>query len=201
MGNPPMTPLADLWLPILVSGVAVFLLSALMWMVMPHHKKDFSALPDEDGLMALLRGRVSGGQYSFPHCDGHAKMKDPAWQAKQKLGPSGLLYLMPGCPNMGKAMILSLIHNLVIAALVAFVASHTLHPGADIKSIFRIIGTTTVLAYCGARFADAIWMGHSWRAVATQVIDGVVYGIVTAGIFGALWPDSVRLDMWGAQAN
>lgn len=198
-----MTPLADLWLPILVSGVAVFLLSALMWMAMPHHKKDFAALPEEDGLMQLLRGRVRRGQYSFPHCDGHAKMKDPAFQEKMKQGPNGMLIIMSegGCPNMGKAMFLSLIHNLGIATLVAFVASHTLHPGSDLPSIFRVIGTSTVLAYCGARFADAIWMGHTWRSVATQVFDAVIYGLVTAAVFYLLWPDSPRLDMWGAQAG
>lgn len=194
-----MTPLTALWLPILVSGVAVFILSALMWMVMPHHRKDFSRLTDEDGLMKLLRDRVSPGQYSFPHCDGHANMKDPAWQEKQKLGPNGLLYIVPsGPPKMGKALVLSLIHNLGVAAVVAFIAAHTLGPGSDAMVIIRVVGPATVLAYCGARFADGIWMGHSWRAVATQVFDGVVYGAVTAVIFALLWPDAVRLDMWGA---
>lgn len=191
-----MTPLTDLWLPILVSGVAVFILSAVMWMMMPHHKKDYSRLPDEDSVMKLLRGgQVTRGQYSFPHCDGHAAMKDPVWQEKQKLGPIGMLYIVPGCPNMGKAMCLSLIHNFAIATFVAYVASHALLPGSSYLSIFRIVGTTTILAYCGARFADAIWMGHTWRGVATQVFDGIVYGLVTAGIFGWLWPDTTRLDM------
>lgn len=191
-----MTPLADLWLPILVSGVAVFFLSALMWMVMPHHQKDFARLPDEDSVMGLLRGRISPGQYSFPHCDGHAAMKDPVWQEKRKQGPIGLLYVMPsGGHNMGKALCLSLIHNLVIAVLVAYVAANSLRPGSDYLSIFRIVGTTTILAYCASRSMDAIWMGHTWRAVITQTVDGVVYGLVTAGIFGWLWPASVKLDM------
>jgi len=191
-----MTPLADLWLPILVSGVAVFILSALMWMMMPHHKKDYARLPDEDAVMKVLRdGGAAHGQYSFPHCEGHKAMKDPAWQAKQKLGPIGMLYLVPGCPNMGKAMTLSILHNLGIAVLVAYIASNSLLPGADYLAVFRIVGATTILAYCGARFADAIWMGHTWRGVATQVFDGVVYGLATAGIFGWLWPDSLRHDM------
>jgi len=191
-----MTPLSDLWLPILVSGVAVFFLSALMWMVMPHHKKDFGRIADEDGLMALLRGRISPGQYSFPHCDGHSSMKDPVWQEKQKQGPCGLLYVMPsGGHAMGKALFLSLVHNLAVATFVAYVAAHSLRPGTDYLSVFRIVGTTTILAYCAARFADAIWMAHSWRGVFTQVFDGVVYGLVTAGIFGWLWPASVKLDM------
>lgn len=34
--------LTQLWLPIVVSAVIVFILSALAWTVMPHHKKDFT---------------------------------------------------------------------------------------------------------------------------------------------------------------
>ena len=39
--------LASLWLPILVSAVAVFFVSFLAWMVLPHHKKDINAIADE----------------------------------------------------------------------------------------------------------------------------------------------------------
>ncbi len=35
-----MEPLLDLWLPIVVSAVIVFVASFLAWMVLPHHKGD-----------------------------------------------------------------------------------------------------------------------------------------------------------------
>ena len=42
--------LIDLWLPILVAAVIVWFASALIWMAMPHHKKDIKKLPDaKDG--------------------------------------------------------------------------------------------------------------------------------------------------------
>ena len=34
--------IVDFWLPILVTGAATFVVGALIWMVMPWHKKDFS---------------------------------------------------------------------------------------------------------------------------------------------------------------
>lgn len=186
-----MVTLTALWLPILLSGVGVFFLSALMWMMMPHHKKDFSRLPDEDSVMRILRAQNPAGQYSFPHCDGHAGMKDPAWQEKMKTGPAGLLYIMPpGGHNMGSAMLKSVVHNLLVAVLVAYVAAHALAPGAEYLAVFRIVGAVTILAYVGGRFADAIWMGHTWRSVWMQAVDGVVYGLFTAGIFGWLWPSA-----------
>jgi hypothetical protein len=30
----------DLWMPIVLSGIAVFIVSALAWTVFPHHKKE-----------------------------------------------------------------------------------------------------------------------------------------------------------------
>ena len=34
-----MVSLAALWLPIVLSAVIVFVVSALVWMAMPHHKR------------------------------------------------------------------------------------------------------------------------------------------------------------------
>ena len=39
-----MVPLAALWLPILVSGVVVFLASWIVHMLLPHHRSDFQSL-------------------------------------------------------------------------------------------------------------------------------------------------------------
>src|SRR5882724_5497957 len=56
-----------LWLPIVVAAVIVFIVSALIWTAMPWHKKEFEQLPDEDGVMAVLRkGNLSPGMYLFP---------------------------------------------------------------------------------------------------------------------------------------
>jgi hypothetical protein len=35
---------------------------------------------------------------------------------------------------------------------------------------------------------DSIWKGQRWGISVKFVVDGLVYGPVTAGIFGWLWP-------------
>ena len=61
--------LVELWLPILVSSVLVFIASALAWMVSPHHKQDWKGLPNEDGFLDSLRANnTPAGQYMFPFC-------------------------------------------------------------------------------------------------------------------------------------
>jgi len=33
-----------------------------------------------------------------------------------------------------------------------------------------------------------IWYGQPWKAVVKDVIDGLIYGLVTASVFTWLWP-------------
>jgi hypothetical protein len=77
-----MVPLAALWLPILLSAVIVFVASSIMHMVLPYHRSDYHPLPDEDNVLAALRGvGLSRGLYNFPFCT-HQTMKSPAIQEK-----------------------------------------------------------------------------------------------------------------------
>ena len=39
------TSLISLWLPIVLSGVALFFASWAAWMLLPHHKGEWKALP------------------------------------------------------------------------------------------------------------------------------------------------------------
>ena len=48
-------PVASLWLPILLSAVAVFVLSSILHMVLPLHRKDYRQVPNEADAMATLR--------------------------------------------------------------------------------------------------------------------------------------------------
>ncbi len=58
----------QLWLPILLSAVIVFVASSLIHMVLPFHKNDYRKLPDEDKVMDTLRsaGVTPGPTYHFP---------------------------------------------------------------------------------------------------------------------------------------
>jgi len=104
-------------------------------------------------------------------------------------GPNAYLTVIPtGTPAMGPMMAKSLVFNLVVALLVAYVSWHALRAGAETMMVFRIAGTTAMMSYILAVVPDSIWFGRPWRNLWLQVVDGVVYGLVTGAIFGWLWP-------------
>ncbi len=184
-----MVTLGMLWLPIVVSAVVVFFASFLMWMVLPHHRSDWGKLPGEDAVLDAMRAqKVSAGQYSFPYFL-PKDMKQPEVVEKLERGPAGMMIVMPlGVPNMGKSMVLSFVHDLVLSLFVGYLAAHALPAGSDYLAVFRIAGTAAVLAYAGSIATGAIWYGRSWSSIGKEIFDGVVYGLLTAGVFGWLWP-------------
>lgn len=182
--------LTQLWLPILVAGVVVFFLSALVWTVMPHHKKDWQGLPNEQAVLAAMRANAPGpGQYAFPFIFDPKLREDPAMKDRLARGPNGYFTVIPtGTPAMGPMMAKSLVFNLVASLLVGYVAWHALGANAPFTEVFRIVGATSMMSYVLAMAPESIWFGRPWRTFWMQVIDAVAYGLVTAAIFGWLWP-------------
>lgn len=180
--------LMSLWLPIVLSALIVFIASSLVWMVVKWHDSDWSKLPDEEAARAALKG-VGPGQYSIPHAASNSARQDPEWMEKCKEGPMGMLVMFPsGLPAMGKQLVQWMVYCLVISLLVAYVASATLAEGTAYLKVFQVAGTVAVLAYAGAAAQGAIWFGHTWSRTVKDIIDGVVYGLLSAGVFGWLWP-------------
>jgi hypothetical protein len=179
--------LGMLWLPIVLSAVVVFFASAILWMVMPHHKSDWSKLPDENAVTAALRN-APAGMYMLPFCSDMQQMKDPAFVKRYEAGPTGTITLRKGSASMSRPMVISVLYNLVVAFVVAYLASRTRPVGAHYLEVFRVVGTASLLAYSGALWYPAIWMGRPWPAVIKDALDGLVYALLTAGIFGWLWP-------------
>ena len=50
-----MVSIPELWVPILVATVLVFVASNLVWMVLPHHKGDTRRLPEEAPVVEVAR--------------------------------------------------------------------------------------------------------------------------------------------------
>ena len=50
-----MTELSELWLPIIVSAVLVFVASSVIHMASPWHKSDYPKVPNEDRVREALR--------------------------------------------------------------------------------------------------------------------------------------------------
>lgn len=184
-----MVQLASLWLPIVLSAVAVFFASSIVWMVLPIHKNDYKMLKDkEDAVMAAVRSWGLGpGMYWFPGCE-HGKKPGPEVVAKQKSGPWGVLTLMPGCPNMGKMLGMWMLNLLIVTTLIGYAASRGMAPGTAYMKVFQVVGVIALLAYAGSALCDSIWKGRPWSHVPGAVIDGVIYAGITAGMFGWLWP-------------
>lgn len=185
-----MVTIAALWLPILLSAVVVFVVSAMIWMAMPHHKKDFSPASDQDALMDGVRAGTPGpGMYYFPWAaDGD--QNSPEYKEEVRKGPVGILRVRDpqAALNMAPAMLKSVVLNLVIGVFVAYVATIALDAGAAYLSVFQITGTAAFLAYGFVGYQESIWFGLPASVAFKHSLDGLVYALLTAGIFGWLWP-------------
>jgi len=184
-----MVSLTALWLSIVLSAVIVFVASSIMHMLLPYHKSDYRQLPDEDKLLAVLRGAgLKPGLYHFPYCS-HKDMKSPAVMEKFKQGPVGMLTLFPsGPPAMPKFLGMWFAYCLVIGFFVAYLTGRTVAPGANYLAVFRVAGTAAFLAYGLGNLSNGIWKGQPWGVTLKEVIDGLVYALLTAGTFACFWP-------------
>jgi len=177
------------WLPILASAAAVWVASAVIWMALPHHKKDVSKLPDEDGFRGFVKSAsIPPGSYMFPFCDSHSAAGKAEMKAKWESGPTGILRVW-GKVNMGRNMALTFLVFLAVSYLIAYLlGSSGVEPSATFAMKFKLAGTAGILAYCFSFIPNGIWFGQSGRAIAMTIVDGVIYGLVTGAVFAALWP-------------
>jgi hypothetical protein len=180
------TPMLSLSLPIVVSGVALFFASWLAWMVLPHHKKEWTGLANEDTVTNVIRtAGVAPGQYVFPYADCSADMGSAEHKAKMQAGPNGSLIIWPGPCNMGVNLLSTIIFFLVVSFAIAYLAAMVIAPGADRWFIFRFVGTAGIITYGSANILNGIWFG---RKMIGDIMDGVAYGLISGAIFAWLWP-------------
>jgi hypothetical protein len=185
-----MVTLTELWMPMIVSAVAVFVVSALVHMVLKWHAADYKGLPNEDQVREVLRkGGIAPGAYVFPYCKSMKDMGSPEILKKYTEGPVGHLTILPsGAPNMGKYLGTWFVYCLVVSIFLGYLAAHTIARGALYLEVFRVVGTAAFLVYGLSQLVDSIWKGQRWSATLKHVIDGLLYALVTAGIFGWRWP-------------
>src|SRR5262245_6259311 len=185
-----MTALTSLWLPILVSAVLVFIASAVIHMFIPWHRGDYPKMPGEDKAIDALRPlAIPPGDYMVPYCSGMEERKSPALVEKMSKGPVMIVTVLPnGMPGMGKYMVNWFVFCVVLGILVAYVAGRALPPGAPYLRVFELVAATTFIGYAAGLWPISIWFGRSWKATLKSTVDGLVYGLLTAGAFGWLWP-------------
>jgi hypothetical protein len=183
-----MVPVMSLWLPIVLSSVVVFFASFLVHMVLTYHRKDFGAVSNEAAVLDALRGIVPG-EYMLPHANGPEAMKDPAFQQKMQTGPVVIITARkPGQMAMGPFLAQWFVYCLVVSLFAGYISSRAVATGADYLEVFRFAGAVAFIGYTLALWQNFIWYGRPLRTMLLQTFDGLLFGLLTAGIFGWLWP-------------
>lgn len=183
--------IVSLWLPILASSVLVFLVSWVLHAVLTHHKDDFLAVPDEDAFRdALGPLGIPPGQYVVPKPKTPKDFGSPEYKKRATEGPA--LHMTVVRPeslfNMGPGLAKWFGFCVVIGVVCAYLASRTLGADAEYLTVFRLVGTVAFACYAVGELPRSIWWSQKWSTTFKTMFDGLVYALVTAGVFGWLWP-------------
>jgi hypothetical protein len=178
--------IVDLWLPILVSAIVCFAMSAIIWTALKYHNGDYSQFADEEGVRAALKG-TKPGYYLLPFCLDPGEMKKPEVKQKYEEGPLAYVTMLPnGIPAMGSKFLGMIMYFLAIGIVCAYFVTRTLAPDADYLAVFRVAGTVAFVANGLGVIPESIWFGRPWSMTIKNIVDALIYGLLTGGIFGWL---------------
>ena len=186
-----MVPIVDLWAPILLAAVLVFVVSSVIHMFLGYHANDYEQVPNEEGVMDALRPfDIPPGDYVFPWAGSSSAMNSEEYQAKVAKGPVAFFTRVPAesVTNMGPSLAQWFVYCVLVGVFAAYLGGQVLAPGAPYMTVFQITGTTAFCAYALALPQRSIWFKQKWSTTLKSMFDGLVYALVTAGVFGWLWP-------------
>ncbi len=190
-----MVALTSLWLPIVLTVVAIFFASSIIWMALPIHKKDFKQLgaAEESALSAIRSWGLSPGVYMFPMCDPKATKDNAVAKERLKTGPWGNVTLLTESPTMGKCLGMWVVNIVILTVLIAYVTAQSNPAGAGWVQVVQVAFTTALLAYGGSCLTDSIWKGRPWAMLPGAIFDAMVYAAITSALFAWLWPGAAGL--------
>lgn len=185
-----MVPLMSLWLPILLSAAFVFVASSIIHMVLPYHRSDFLKLNKEDEVMGVLRPfNIPPGDYAVPCAGSIEAMKKPEFVEKMKAGPVMFMTVAPsGPPAIGGSLVVWFLYSILVSVIAGYIAGRALSSGAEYLSVFRFAGCAAFASYGLGLLQNSIWYKRNWGTTIKYLFDSLVYGLLTAGTFGWLWP-------------
>jgi len=185
-----MVPVMSLWMPIVLSAVIVFVASSIVHMLLPFHRNDYQQVPKEDEVMGSLRPfNIPPGDYMVPRAGSMEAMKKPEFLDKLKAGPVIVMTVIPNGPmSMGQSLIQWFVYLILVSATAAYMTGRALPAGAHYLAVFRFAGCASFLGYSFALMQNSIWYRRKWSTTLKSMLDGFVYGCLTAGTFGWLWP-------------
>lgn len=185
-----MVEITSLWAPILVSAIVVFVVSSIIHMGPFWHRSDFPRLTNEAQFIEAVRPlALAPGDYMVPKPASMSDMRTPEYVEKATKGPVVLMTVMPnGVMTMGASLLQWFIYALVIGLLTAYITGHALERGAPYLRVFQVAGATAFVSYAAALWPFSIWYRRGWGLTFKGTLDGLIYGLFTAGVFGWLWP-------------
>lgn len=185
-----MTEFTALGLPIILTSIFIFIASAVIHTAMPWHKDDFAPVPDEAATRAAIGALgIPPGDYLMPKPSSAAEMQSAEYKARRKQGPVMLFTMMPnGEIPMGPIFVRWMAYLIVVTAFVALLAGAAVPPGASHAQVWHATGGIAFMAYGMALPQASIWYQRKWSTTLKGLFDAAIYGVITALVFGWLWP-------------
>ncbi len=185
-----MTSVITLWLPILLSAVAVFLVSSVIHMMSPWHKSDYPRVPNEEAFRSAVGPlAIPPGDYMVPRPESREDLRSPEFLEKMSAGPRVIMTVLPGGDlSMTKNLVQWFLYLILISLFAAGIAGSALPEGAEDRSVFHFVGLSAFGGYVLALWQLSIWYSRSWWTTLKSTFDGLIYALVTAAIFCWLWP-------------
>ena len=138
---------------------------------------------------ALRAFKIPPGNYGMPKPDSMKDMQSPEFMAKAKAGPVAFLTVRDGWNfNMGSTLAQWFVFSLVVSLFAGYIAGVAFGPGTEYLRIMQVAGCVAFVGYSMAQLHESIWWGRRWSWTIRNVLDGLLYGLLTGGTFGWLWP-------------
>jgi len=177
-----------LWLPIVLSAVAVFVLSAASHTLLPWRVGEYGHVPGAAAVQAAVKD-LPPGQYVFPAGPDPKARGTPEALAAWASGPSGWLTIVPRQPlHMGRNLGQSFLVYLVVSFLCGYLATFALGAAPPTIAVVRLVSTVGILTYAVGTSFNSIWFSRPWRFWVADLVDAVVQGFAMAAVFAWLWP-------------
>jgi hypothetical protein len=161
-------------------------------MFLPYHRSDWKGVADEDGVMDAMRAfDIPPGDYVIPRAGSPEALKSEEFKEKARKGPVLFMTVLPsGDPfAMGSQLAQWFTYCIIVGVFAAYVAGRAVGPGGPYLPVFRFAGVTAFVGYALAHMQRSIWYKQTWSTTFKNMFDGLVYGLLTAGAFGWLWPE------------
>jgi hypothetical protein len=140
--------------------------------------------------LKALRGlNLRPGNYGVPRPASMKEMQTPEFKAKAQAGPVAFITVKESWNfSMGGTLAQWFVYSLIVSLFAGYIAGVAFGPGTEYLDIMQVAGTVAFVGYAMAQMHESIWWGRNWGWTVRNMLDGLLYGLLTGGTFGWLWP-------------